>query len=70
MYYLMQKKSLLSRFVAYYKPYRRMFAMDIFMSTVITICGLIYPLITRRIINTYVPQGMFREMLAAERKEA
>ena len=59
----MQKKSLLSRFVAYYKPYRRMFAMDIFMSTVITVCGLIYPLITRRIINTYVPQGMFREML-------
>ena len=59
----MKTKNLLSRFVAYYRPYKRMFAMDIFMSTVITVCGLVYPLITRRIINTYVPQGMFREML-------
>ncbi|MBQ8994441.1 MAG: ABC transporter ATP-binding protein [Oscillospiraceae bacterium] len=54
---------MLSRFSAYYAPYKKMFATDIFMSTIITVCGLVYPLITRKIINTYVPQRMFREMM-------
>ena len=63
----MKKKnlSLIRRFAAYYRPYKARFAMDVLMSTVITVCGLTYPMITRRVINTYVPQHMLPEMIRA-----
>ena len=60
-----RKKSLLARFAAYYRPYKLRFFMDVLMSTVITVCGLIYPMITRKVINQYVPRHMMREMMIA-----
>ena len=59
----MKEQSLLRRFASYYHPYRLRFLQDILMSTVLTVCGLVYPMITRKIINVYVPQKMFREMM-------
>ncbi len=59
----MKKQSLLMRFASYYRPYRLRFLQDVLMSTILTICGLVYPMITRKIINVYVPQNMFREMM-------
>ena len=59
----MKKQSLLARFASYYSPYRLRFFQDVLMSTILTVCGLVYPMITRKIINVYVPQKMIREMI-------
>ena len=59
----MKKQSLLARFASYYSPYRLRFLQDVLMSTILTVCGLVYPMITRKIINVYVPQKMIREMM-------
>ena len=59
----MKKQSLLARFASYYSPYRLRFLQDVLMSTILTACGLVYPMITRKIINVYVPQKMIREMM-------
>ncbi|MBQ9959212.1 MAG: ABC transporter ATP-binding protein, partial [Oscillospiraceae bacterium] len=56
-------KGLLARFLGYYRPYKLLFGTDIFMSSVITATSLIYPLITRRIINEVVPSGDFAELI-------
>ena len=58
-----KKQNMLQRFMSYYKPYKLLFGMDIFMSTVITATSLIYPLITREIINDVVPSGDFQRLI-------
>lgn len=56
----MKKKadtSILKRFVAYYKPYKGTFVCDMLAAFIFSVCGLAYPILTRRILNTYIPQG-------------
>ncbi len=55
--------SLLKRFVAYYKPYKATFVCDMLCSLIYSISGLLYPIVTRQILNTYIPDGMLKEML-------
>ena len=50
-------RSILRRFVAYYKPYKGTFILDMVCAFVFSVCGLAYPILTRRILNTYIPQG-------------
>lgn len=45
------------RFVAYYKPHKVLFFFDMLASLFIAIIGMIYPIITREVFNTYVPNG-------------
>ena len=51
------------RFIRYYKPHRRLFALDMSCALVVAICDLFYPIIARDIINVYVPQRQLRAML-------
>ncbi len=46
---------LLKRFISYYKPHKRMFILDMVCSLLIAVADLFYPLITKDIINEYVP---------------
>ena len=46
---------MLKRFVHYYKPYKLMFALDMIACVLIACCDLFYPMITKEIINDYVP---------------
>ncbi len=45
----------LKRFVQYYKPHRKMFIFDLLCSFAISVCNMFYPMITRNIMNDYVP---------------
>ena len=45
------------RFVAYYKPYKGTFFLDMACAFVFSVCGLAYPILTRKILNDYIPQG-------------
>ena len=46
---------LLKRFAHYYKPHRFLFSMDLLAAFFMAACDLFYPMLTRRIINDYIP---------------
>ena len=43
------------KFVFYYVPHMRLFLADMACAFAVAVCNLFYPMITRRIINVYVP---------------
>ena len=43
------------RFVSYYKPHRKLFAIDMLCAFIVAAADLFYPMIARDIINIYVP---------------
>lgn len=51
------------RFIRYYKPYKLMFALDMTACVLVAACDMIYPLITKSIINDYVPNRKLKLML-------
>lgn len=48
---------MLKRFVAYYKPHKRLFLIDMFFAFMISIFDLIFPVFTRRMVNEIIPNG-------------
>ncbi len=46
---------MIRRFISHYKPHRRLFILDMLAAFVIAICNLFYPVITRDMINDYIP---------------
>ncbi len=46
---------MLKRFFSYYKPHKKLFAFDLFCALLQAGCTLAFPLITKNIINDYVP---------------
>ncbi len=60
-----KKKGLFGRFVQYYKPHALLFTVDMLCALVIAGCNLVYPMLTRTIINEYVPDKLLYSMLIA-----
>lgn len=54
---------MLRRFIAYYKPHRRLFFADLFFAFLLAVCDLFYPMIAKNIINEYVPDRNLRLLL-------
>lgn len=54
---------LFKRFTAYYLPYTRLFAADMTCAFAVSVCIMFFPMITRRIINIYVPERNMRLIL-------
>lgn len=46
---------MIKRFFSYYKPHKKLFAFDLFCALLQAACTLAFPLITKNIINDYVP---------------
>lgn len=46
---------MLKRFIKYYKPHKRLFMLDMGAAFLIAICNLFYPVITRNMLNDYIP---------------
>lgn len=46
---------MLKEMVQYFRPYRTLFALDMLAAFVLAVCDLIYPMVTREIINHIVP---------------
>jgi len=55
---------ILKRFIKYYKPFKALFAADLFCATVVSAADLFYPLITKDIINKYIPDKNIRMVLS------
>ncbi|MEG0833084.1 MAG: ABC transporter ATP-binding protein [Oscillospiraceae bacterium] len=51
---------MMKRFFSYYKPYRVLMTCDMLAAFFVSVCDLIYPLITRTVINDVVPNRALR----------
>lgn len=45
---------MLKKFISYYKPYKKMFALDMLASLFISLIGLVYPILTNKITKEFV----------------
>jgi len=46
----------LKRFVKYYKPHKRLFILDMSVAFTVAVITSIYPVLTRSLLKTYIPQ--------------
>ena len=51
------------RFVAYYKPHKVLFFFDMLASLFVALIGMLYPMITRKVFNEYVPNGNIKMII-------
>ena len=59
------EKNLLKRFVSYYRPHKKMLALDLCASFLISATGMVYPIITNRMLNDYIPNREYRTIVTA-----
>ena len=46
---------MIKKFISYYKPHKFMFMLDMLASLLISVIGLGYPIITRKMLNDWIP---------------
>lgn len=46
---------MLKKFISYYKPYKKLFFLDLTVAFLAALCDLIYPMMTRELINESIP---------------
>ncbi|MCQ2507000.1 MAG: ABC transporter ATP-binding protein/permease [Lachnospiraceae bacterium] len=51
---------MLKRFFSYYKPHKFMFTCDMAASLLISLTGMIYPIITRKMLREYIPDRQYK----------
>ena len=51
---------MLKRFIRYYKPYEKLFILDLLAAFLVSACDLFYPMITRNIINDVIPNKQIK----------
>lgn len=55
-----ETRGLLRRFLAYYGPHKKLFAMDMTASLLVALVGVVYPMITRTMLNDLIPNRNYR----------
>ena len=56
---------MLKRFCSYYKPEMKWFTLDLVCAFFISICGMAYPIVTRKMLNDYIPNSNMRALIIA-----
>ena len=56
---------MLKRFLSYYKPHKKMLALDMLASLLISLVGMVYPIVTNKMLNEYIPNRMYTTIVAA-----
>ena len=51
---------MLKRFLAYYKPYKLIFSMDMLASLLVSLIAVVYPIVTREMLNDLIPNRNYR----------
>ena len=54
---------MIQRFIRYYKPHMRLFMADLACALLLSFCDLVYPMITRELINDHIPNRMLDSLL-------
>ena len=53
------------RFIRYYGPHKKLLAMDMAAAMTISLLGMVYPLITRRMLNDFIPNANIHAIVIA-----
>ena len=56
---------MLKRFVRYYKPHWKMLTLDLLASLLISVIGMVYPVVTNKMLNIYIPEKMYTTIVIA-----
>ena len=56
---------MLRRFLAYYKPHMTVFTLDMLASLFVSFIGIVYPMVTRLMLNTLIPERKYRLIVIA-----
>ena len=56
---------MLKRFLSYYKPHKKMLALDLIASLLISVIGMVYPIVTDKMLNIYIPEKMYTTIVIA-----
>ena len=56
---------MLKRFISYYKPHKKMLALDMLAALLISVIGMVYPIVTNKMLNEYIPQKMYKTIVIA-----
>ena len=51
---------MIKRFLSYYKNHKKLFALDMLASLLVSVIGIVYPMITRRMLNELIPDRNYR----------
>lgn len=54
---------MVKRFISYYKPYKKIFFLDILAAFIVSACDLVYPMMTRTLVNDSIPNKNIRMLL-------
>ena len=56
---------MLKRFISYYKPHKKMLALDMLAALLISVIGMVYPIVTNKMLNEYIPNKMYTTIIIA-----
>ena len=56
---------MLKRFIAYYKPHKKLLFLDMLAALFISLIGIVYPIVTNKMLNDYIPNKMYRTIVFA-----
>ena len=54
---------MLKNFLSYYKPHKLTFALDMLASFAMSVIAIFYPMITRKMLNEFIPNQKYREIV-------
>ena len=63
--FIPRRKIMLKRFLSYYKPHLALFSADMGASVLISILGMVYPIVTNKMLNDYIPNKEYRAIIIA-----
>ncbi len=56
---------MLKRFIRYYRPHRLIFTLDMLAALLVALVGIVYPIITREMLNELIPNKEYRQIVIA-----
>lgn len=51
---------MLKKFISYYKPHKKIFFLDMLASFFVSLIGIVYPIVTRTMLNDLIPERKYR----------
>lgn len=53
------------RFLSYYQPHKKLLILDMIASFLISLTGMVYPIVTNKMLNVYIPEKMYSTIVFA-----
>ncbi|WP_077860946.1 ABC transporter ATP-binding protein [Clostridium sp. BL-8] len=54
---------MIRKFISFYKPYKMLFILDLIVAFIAALCDLVYPMMTRDLVNNSIPSRNFKTII-------